>query len=172
MLPVPVSFRGDTDAPPLLPRGESKGRRSRKTGRRPLCMTQAVYWWKWMGIITIGVVLTTVQPIQADHHEQKGSPSAALQTIIAGSHRSEADKARDQYRHPAETLSFFGIKDDMTVVEIWPGGGWYTDILAPFLKERGTYYAAGIDPESASEVGRATVQKYKEKLAANPDLFG
>lgn len=135
-------------------------------------MMQAVHWWKWMGIVTVGVALTTVQPIQADHHEQKGSPSAALQTFIAGSHRSDADKARDQYRHPAETLSFFGVKDNMTVVEIWPGGGWYTDILAPFLKERGTYYTAGIDPESASEVGRATVQKYKEKLAANPDLFG
>ncbi len=135
-------------------------------------MMQAVHWWKWMGIVTVGVALTNVQPIQADHHEQKGSPSAALQTLIAGSHRSDADKARDQYRHPAETLSFFGVTDNMTVVEIWPGGGWYTDILAPFLKERGTYYAAGVDPESVSEVGRATVQKYKEKLAANPDLFG
>jgi predicted methyltransferase len=135
-------------------------------------MMQAVHWWKWMGIVTVGVALTTVQPIQADHHEQKGSPSAALQTLITGSHRSEADKARDQYRHPAETLSFFEIKDDMTVVEIWPGGGWYTDILAPFLKERGTYYAAGIDPESASELGRTNAQKYKEKLAAKPELFG
>ena len=135
-------------------------------------MMQAVHWCKWMGIVTVGVALITVQSIQADHHEQKGSPSAALQTLIAGSHRSEADKARDQYRHPAETLSFFGVKDNMTVVEIWPGGGWYTDILAPFLKERGTYYAAGVDPESVSEVGRANVQKYTEKLAANPDLFG
>jgi predicted methyltransferase len=94
-----------------------------------------------------------------------------LQTLIAGSHRSEADKARDKYRHPFETLTWFGIKDNMTVVEIWPGGGWYTDILAPFLKERGTYYAAAIDPETASETGRANFQKYKEKLTAKPDLF-
>ena len=134
-------------------------------------MMPEVYWWKWVGIVTVGVVLTTFQPIQADPHEQKGSPSAALQTLIAGSHRSDADKARDQYRHPAETLSFFGVNDNMTVVEIWPGGGWYTDILAPFLKERGTYYAAGIDPESASESGRANAQQYKEKLAAKPELF-
>lgn len=134
-------------------------------------MTQEVSWRKWMGIVTVGVVLTTIQPIQADHHEPKGGSSAALQTIIAGSHRSEADKARDQYRHPLETLTWFGVKDDMTVVEIWPGGGWYTDILAPFLKERGTYYAAGINPQSASEAGRANAQKYQEKLAANPDLF-
>src|SRR5215204_5674972 len=60
----------------------------------------------------------------------------------------------------------------MRVEQIWRGGVWYNDILAPLLKERGTYYAAGVDPESVSEVGRATVQKYKEKLAANPDLFG
>ncbi len=60
-----------------------------------------------MGIVTVGVALTTVQSIQADHHEQKGSPSAALQTLIAGSHRSEADKARDQYRHPARNPELF-----------------------------------------------------------------
>jgi predicted methyltransferase len=135
-------------------------------------MRQAVQWWKWIGIVTIGVVLTTVQPIQADHHGQKGSPSAALQTLIAGSHRSDSDKARDQYRHPAETLSFFGVKDNMTVVEIWPGGGWYTDILAPFLKEHGTYYAAGVNPEAEAESARNGAQKYKEKLAAKPELFG
>jgi len=134
-------------------------------------MMQTVQWWKWMGIVTVGVALTTVQPIQADHHEQKGSPSAALQTLIAGSHRSDADKARDQYRHPAETLSFFGVKDNMTVVEIWPGGGWYTDILAPFLKERGTYYAAGVNPEAEAESARNGAQKYKEKLDAQPELF-
>lgn len=135
-------------------------------------MMQRLRWWRWMGVITVGVILTTFPPALADHHEQQGSPSAALQTLIAGSHRSEADKARDKYRHPLETLTWFGVKDNMTVVEIWPGGGWYTDILAPFLKERGTYYAAGIDPESASESGRANVQQYKEKLAAKPDLFG
>jgi predicted methyltransferase len=135
-------------------------------------MTQKFRSWSWRGILTASVMLATGLPALADHHEQKGSPAAALQTLIAGSHRSDADKARDQYRHPAETLSFFGITDTMTVVEIWPGAGWYTDILAPFLKERGTYYAAGIDPEAVSEVARATVQKYTEKLAAHPDLFG
>src|SRR5512143_3005864 len=61
-----------------------------------------------------------------------------LKAVIAGSLRSDSDKARDQYRHPLETLTWFGIKNDMTVVEIWPSGGWYTDILAPFLKEHGT----------------------------------
>lgn len=135
-------------------------------------MRQAVRWWKWLSIVTVGVALITAQPIQADHHKQKGSPAAALQTLIAGSHRGDADKARDQYRHPLETLSFFGITDNMTVVEIWPVAGWYTDILAPFLKERGTYYAAGFNPEAEAESSRTAVQKYQEKLAANPELFG
>lgn len=134
-------------------------------------MTHTMRAWRWRGFLTAGVLLATMLPALADHHEHKGEPAAALQTLIAGSHRSDTDKARDQYRHPAETLTFFGIKDNMTVVEIWPAAGWYTDILAPFLKERGTYYAVGIDPEAVSEVARATVQKFTEKLAANPDLF-
>ncbi|MDH5254687.1 MAG: methyltransferase, partial [Gammaproteobacteria bacterium] len=66
----------------------------------------------------------------------------ALAAVIAADHRSPANKARDQYRHPAETLTFFGLKPDMRVVEVWPGGGWYTEILAPYLSRNGKYYAA------------------------------
>jgi predicted methyltransferase len=62
----------------------------------------------------------------------------ALDAALAADHRSEANKARDKYRHPKETLAFFGFRSDMTVVEIWPGGGWYTEILAPALKDKGT----------------------------------
>ena len=65
------------------------------------------------------------------------STAAGLQAAIAGPQRSETNKARDQYRHPLETLTFFGIKPDLTVVEIWPGNGWYTEILAPSLKGHG-----------------------------------
>jgi predicted methyltransferase len=97
---------------------------------------------------------------------------AALQSVVAGKHRSEANKARDQYRHPIETLSFFGIRDDMTVVEIFPGGGWYTEILAPFLKEKGTYYAAGLDPDSSSEFARRSAKAFKDKLDAQPAHYG
>ena len=53
----------------------------------------------------------------------------ALAAVIAGEHRPAANKARDQFRHPAETLTFFGLKPDMRVVEGWPAGGWYTEIL-------------------------------------------
>ncbi len=110
---------------------------------------------------------------RADHHEKKNGSAGALSAIVAGAHRSEADKARDKYRHPLETLTWLGIKDNMTVVEVWPGrGGWYTDILAPFLKERGTYYAAGVDPQSSVEGQRTAAKSFKDKLAANPALFG
>ena len=85
----------------------------------------------------------------------------ALKAVIAGSQRSDADKARDQYRHPLETLTWFGIKDDLVVVEIWPGSGWYTAILAPFLKNRGLYYAATFE----------NAQPLKDNLAANSELY-
>jgi predicted methyltransferase len=124
------------------------------------------------GIAVIAwVALVLLFASRATSQSEDDKTTATLKTIIADSHRTDADKARDQYRHPLETLTWFGIKDDMTVVEIWPGGGWYTAILAPFLKERGTYYAAGADPESAVETTRNNVKRFQEKLAGNPDLF-
>lgn len=67
---------------------------------------------------------------------------AALKTLLDGPQRSEANRARDVWRKPADTLQFAGIKPNMTVIEIWPGGGWWTEILAPYLKDQGNYIAA------------------------------
>ena len=97
---------------------------------------------------------------------------AGLAVAIAGDWRSPGDRARDAWRHPRETLEFFGIRPDMTVVEIWPAGGWYTEILAPYLRDRGRYIAAHWDPESKQEFTRKGVQAFKDKLAARPDLYG
>ena len=136
-------------------------------------MTRVFTQWRLPIIGIIGVLVVTCPLARADHHEKKSDSAAALQAAIAGAHRSEADKARDKYRHPLETLTWFGIKDNMTVVEVWPGrGGWYTDILAPFLKERGTYYAAGVDPQSSVEPRRIAAKSFKDKLAANTVVFG
>jgi predicted methyltransferase len=63
--------------------------------------------------------------------------SEALKAAVAAPSRTEANRARDRYRHPVETLSFFGVQPNHNVVEIWPGGGWYTEILAPFLASGG-----------------------------------
>jgi len=95
----------------------------------------------------------------------------ALDAAIAGDHRSDANKARDRYRHPKETLAFFGFRSDMTVVEVWPGGGWYTEILAPALKDKGKLYAAqyGINPPFAYQ--RQYFGTFMVKLGTDPEPY-
>ncbi len=95
----------------------------------------------------------------------------SLEAIVAGEHRTADYRARDEYRHPVETLTFLGLEPDLTVVEIWPGGGWYTEILAPYLREEGLYYAVGPDPESESEFAQRSVARFAEKLASAPELY-
>lgn len=98
--------------------------------------------------------------------------TTGLQAIADGDHRSVQHRARNQYRHPAETLVFFGIRDDMTVVEISPGGGgWYTEILAPFLRENGTLYAGNYDPDAEEKYYRRNSRTFSEKMAAQPDIY-
>ncbi len=76
----------------------------------------------------------------------RATAQAALKAAIASPTRTAANVARDRYRHPAETLRFFGVKPSHTVVEIWPGGGWYTEILAPYLASgRGRLILATLD---------------------------
>jgi len=111
---------------------------------------------------------------------QEGSPPAlpteqsvdAFAEVLAGDHRSADNKARDKYRNPAETLTFFSVQPDSTVVEIWPGAGWYTEILAPYLRDNGRYIAAGFDPESNIEFIRKAAERYQAKLDASPELYG
>ncbi len=99
--------------------------------------------------------------------------AAAIDATLAGTQRSDANKARDKYRHPKETLTFFGLRQDMTVVELWPGtGGWYTEVLAPVLKAKGTYYAAHINPSESPQSAQDGLKTYQAKLAANPDVYG
>jgi predicted methyltransferase len=71
---------------------------------------------------------------------------ARLQAAIASPQRSPANRARDRYRHPRETLAFFGLRADMTVVELWPGAGWYTELLAPTLAGKGRLTVTSFDP--------------------------
>jgi predicted methyltransferase len=97
---------------------------------------------------------------------------ATLDKVLAGDHRSAQNKARDAWRHPKETLTFFGLRQDMTVLEVWPGGGgWYTEVLAPLLREHGHYIAANLDPKSASKYAQDNLKKFADKVAARPDLY-
>jgi len=100
-----------------------------------------------------------------------GEAAPAFATILAGDHRTAENKARDIYRHPVETLGFFGLKPDTTVVEIWPGGGWYTEIIAPYVRDKGKYIAAGFDPDSEIEFIRQAAARYQAKLAEHPELY-
>jgi predicted methyltransferase len=97
-----------------------------------------------------------------------------LQAAVQGAWRSPADKARDVWRHPVESLEFWGLKPGQTVVEFWPGAGWYTDVLAPYLAATGgKLYAASLqtdlpDDPAASEI----VQAFRRKLSEKPKLYG
>lgn len=94
-----------------------------------------------------------------------------IEASVAGPWRAAPDRARDRYRHPAETLAFWGLKPGQTVVEFWPGAGWYTDIVAPFIKGAGgKYYAVGL--QTQDEEGRKLDEAFRAKLAAAPKIYG
>jgi predicted methyltransferase len=97
--------------------------------------------------------------------------AAALDRILAGEHRSEENRARDRYRNPKQTLLFFGIRPGMKVVEVWPGAGWYTEILAPLLRGKGTYYVATLPPDPSSTYITNQLKNFRDKLDARPDLY-
>lgn len=95
-----------------------------------------------------------------------------LSWAAAGDWRSEAVKARDAWRNPVETLEFFEVDASETVAEIWPGGGWYTEILGPYLKEGGgRFVAVGFDPEG-SEFAANAMARYEDSYVSKPDVFG
>src|SRR5215470_8250141 len=92
-----------------------------------------------------------------------------LDEILAGPQRDPANAARDVWRHPKQVLEFFGVKPDSTVVEVWPSGGWWVEILGPYLRDKGVYYAAGVVTTLAepSEYQMKSQRALADKLAGN-----
>lgn len=121
-----------------------------------------------IGAAIVAVAGSFAMPAAA---EMDAATEAKLKQVLAGAHRSDANKARDAHRHPLETLKFFGLNQNMTVLEIGPSGGWYTEVLAPTLNEKGKYVAAHSDP-AASEGAKKQVDAFKAMLAAKPELYG
>lgn len=113
-------------------------------------------------------MMSNVAPVVA------GSDSKALNAAATGKHRSEKNIARNQYRNPVETLEFFGLKSDMTVIEISPGGMWYGEVIAPVVKDKGQYIAAAYDVSIEGQPGYVyRLQKAIEKrLAEEKSVFG
>ncbi len=120
---------------------------------------------------TLLALLLAVTSIPAAADMNRASRKA-VQAAMASAHRSDEDRARDVYRKPLETLRFFGFRKDMTVVEVWPGTGWYTRILAPALKDRGRLYAAQFSLDPPAGYQRRVLGKFLVMLGENPDLYG
>jgi predicted methyltransferase len=99
------------------------------------------------------------------------STADALIVILAGDQRPPEERARDAYRHPKETLLFFGIRPEMKVMEVWPEPGWYTAVIAPLQREKGKYYAAVIAEDPSSKYITHRLEEYRSRLAARPDLY-
>ena len=96
-------------------------------------------------IVSLVSMMAMLAPVTACGAAQKAEQARAadpLKDVLAGSIRSDKNRARDTYRHPTETLNFFGLKPGMTVVEIWSGGGWYSEVLAPYAAATGGRYVA------------------------------
>jgi predicted methyltransferase len=115
-----------------------------------------------IGFATVLIVSAAAASAQPAMQAQP-KPSAAITAAVRSAHRSDVNRQRDDYRHPAETLAFFGVKPTDTVVEFSPGGGWYTEILAPLVKGKGRYVAL------VNERGKAGAEKM---LASKQAWFG
>ena len=124
-----------------------------------------------MRFATLSAVLAALL-LHACASQPSGS-SPSPDKVLAGDWRSAENRARDRYRHPKETLEFFGVKPDQTVVEVWPSGGWYTEVLAPYLREHGKYYAAGfvVSWAGAPQWRKDSAADFRKMLDARPDLY-
>ncbi len=103
--------------------------------------------------------------------DAQAEASVSLDAALAGAHRSAANKARDGARHPKETLEFFGLRPDMTVVEIWPGPGWYTEVLAPVVRDRGKLYVAEYGSAPPFPHQQREMDALAAKMRAAPDVY-
>jgi len=124
-------------------------------------------------LLAAGAILLGVAASALAADEAPPAVVAKLQEAIDSPLRKPEDRARDAHRHPRETLLFFGVRPDMRVLELWPGGGWYTEILAAFLAPDGKLVVTNFDPEGPADAPTTRYGKQlAEKLASEPARFG
>lgn len=121
-------------------------------------------------ILTLAMSVTGWQIAHADHHNGAMMPS--LEQLSVASHRSDSNIARNDFRHPVETLEFFGLEPNMTVIEILPSSGWYTEILAPYVRDHGKFYAAHFSPNASASYMPPNLRNFEAKITAEPELYG
>ncbi len=109
----------------------------------------------------------------ADASADADAPTDAWTAALTGAHRSDENKARDEFRHPKETLEFFGVTPTSNVVELAPGGGWYTEILAPLLRDEGKLTLSVSNPDGPeSYYGTRQAKAFVDKKSSQADVFG
>ena len=122
-----------------------------------------------------GIVVPLMLAFQSGVCAPAVADDLTLDAAVHSPERSAKLVARDGARHPLEELAFFGVTPDSTVVEIWPGGGYWTEILAPFLKDHGVYYVA-LPGKGATEAANAEAEKFnaafRQKIDADPATYG
>ena len=145
--------------------------------KRTLLLTTA------LGLSTLGLTAVSSSVIAHDlGHASSEKVEAVkinpqLAAAVASDFRSEKNAARDNYRNPAETLAFLGIQADDTVIELWPGGGWYTEILAPYLAEKGQYIGGIFETNPKEDTKRTQYyakagKKFEAWLSENKEAVG
>lgn len=128
---------------------------------------------KSFGRDTVSFAFMAMLLLVAGINTQAAEPGVSLEQAIAGKHRDPVNAARDKYRHPKQTLEFFGIQPDMTVLETLPGAGWYTEILAPYLRDRGNLIVATmLLTNDSPEYFHKRQATYYAKMDAAPEIYG
>ena len=113
------------------------------------------------------------QPAQPPPPQSAKQPFAEqLDRVLAGAWRSDKNKARDAFRHPKQTLEFFGIKPGVTLIELTPGGGWYAEVLAPLLKGNGNYVAAIVTPKKKEGEDAQDMDALSKKFSGDAAEYG
>jgi predicted methyltransferase len=116
------------------------------------------------------MIILALAGLLSVHCAQKAKTTPTLESVVNSAERSQDNKQRDTYRNPVETLKFFEVEPEMTVVEVSPGRGWYTEILAPYLQ--GKLYLAAFNENSEREYFRKSTRQLKEKVNQNKELYG
>ncbi|MBK6596759.1 MAG: class I SAM-dependent methyltransferase [Proteobacteria bacterium] len=127
---------------------------------------------------TTTIVTLLLSACAATTDASRTAPAASnvakqLDQVLAGAHRSTESRARDKYRHPKETLLFFGLEPTMRVAEIWPGAnGWYAEVVAPLVAGKGQYYAVQWEANPQAEFIAKGIAAFNAKVAASPAAYG